>query len=109
MTPGPIPVQSLAQREAALAKAQATRTYRAQLKRDMKAGRVDWRDVLESTDPRLATMKVVDVLLAAPAMGRVKTNKRLVQAGVSPSKTISGLTDRQRCALTGRTVEAEAA
>jgi hypothetical protein len=44
----------------------------------------------------LETMKVFDLLLAAPKYGRVKTNKILVQCRISPSKTMGGLSERQR-------------
>ena len=45
------------------------------------------------------TAKVVDMLLAVPKYGRVKVNKVLVQCRISPSKTIGGLSQRQRTEL----------
>jgi hypothetical protein len=39
------------------------------------------------------------MLLAVPKYGRVKANKVLQQVRISPSKTIGGLSDRQRTEL----------
>jgi hypothetical protein len=44
----------------------------------------------------VATAKVFDMLLAVPKYGRVKVNKVLTQCRISPSKTIGGLSQRQR-------------
>ncbi len=45
------------------------------------------------------TAKVFDMLLAVPKYGRVKVNKILTQCRISPSKTIGGLSQRQRAEL----------
>ena len=39
------------------------------------------------------------MLLAVPKYGRVKVNKILAHCRISPSKTIGGLSDRQRSEL----------
>jgi hypothetical protein len=44
----------------------------------------------------LQTAKVFDLLLAVPKYGRVKVNKILSQCRISPSKTLGGLSERQR-------------
>ena len=44
----------------------------------------------------LQTAKVFDLLLAVPKYGRVKVNKVLSQCRISPSKTLGGLSERQR-------------
>jgi hypothetical protein len=90
------PERSLQQRMDALAIANEVRTRRAQLKRDLKAGRVDVLDLLLEPPEWIETMKVFDLLLAMPKVGRVKANKVLGRARVSPSKTLGGLTERQR-------------
>lgn len=91
--------RSLEQRMTALESANAIRSYRAQLKRDLKAGRKTIVELLLEHDERLETAKVFDFLLATPKIGRVKANKVLVQCRISPSKTIGGLTLRQRSEL----------
>ena len=47
----------------------------------------------------MLTAKVFDMLLAVPKYGRVKTNRILNQCRISPSKTIGGLSERQRTEL----------
>lgn len=80
----------------ALGQANVVRTWRARIKRDLKAGRLNVADLIESPDERLETMKVFDLLMAVPKIGRVKANKMLQTLRVSGSKTVGGLSDRQR-------------
>lgn len=90
------PARSLVQRMEALQRANDIRTKRARLKKKIKAGKVSPAQVVAEPAPELHTMKVFDVLLATPKIGRVKANKIVQRARVSPSKTLGGLTDRQR-------------
>ena len=93
------PERSLTQRMEALHRANEIRTRRAQLKRDLKGGRVTIHDLLLEPPEYVETAKVFDMLLAVPKYGRVKVNKVLVQCRISPSKTIGGLSQRQRAEL----------
>src|ERR687889_1091780 len=93
------PERSLIQRMDALQRANEIRTRRAQLKRDLKAGRVSIHTLLLEPPEYLETAKVFDMLLAVPKYGRVKANKILQTCRISPSKTIGGLSDRQRSEL----------
>lgn len=93
------PLRSYDQRMNALEKANNIRTYRAELKRDLKARRKNIHDLLLDPPERLETAKVSDILLATPKYGRVKVNKVLVNCRISPSKTIGGLSQRQRTEL----------
>ena len=99
--PKPIaaPERSLVQRMEALQRANDIRSRRAQLKRDLKAGRKPIHERLLEPPESLKTAKVFDLLLAVPKYGRVKVNKILSQCRVSPSKTIGGLSQRQRTEL----------
>lgn len=90
------PSRSLIQRMDALQKANQIRTYRAELKRDLKAGRKKIYDILLEPPEMLETAKVFDILLAVPKYGQVRVNKLFMQARISPSKTIGGLSQRQR-------------
>ncbi len=94
--PSAAPERSLTQRLDALQRANVVRTERAQLKRDLKSGRTNIKAVLENPPACVLTAKVFDVLLAVPKYGRVKASKALGDCRVSPSKTIGGLTPRQR-------------
>jgi len=83
----------------ALQRANDIRTRRAQLKRDLKAGRATIYGLLLEPPEYVETAKVFDMLLAVPKFGRVKANKVLGQCRISPSKTIGGLSERQRTEL----------
>ncbi len=90
------PERSLVQRMEALQRANDIRTRRAQLKRDLKAGRQPIHELLKNPPEYVETAKVFDLLLAVPKYGRVKVNKILSTCRISPSKTIGGLSERQR-------------
>ena len=96
------PERSLTQRMDALQRANDIRTRRAQLKRDLKGSRVTIHALLTEPPEYLETAKVFDMLLAVPKYGRVKVNKILQQCRISPSKTIGGLSQRQRSELVGQ-------
>jgi len=69
------------------------------LKRDLKAGRQPIAELLLDPPEYLETAKVFDLLLAVPKYGRVKVNRILTTCRISPSKTIGGLSQRQRAEL----------
>ena len=93
------PERSINQRLDALARANEIRSQRAQLKRDLKAARISIHQLLASPPAYVETAKVSDMLLAVPKYGRVKVNKILHTCRISPSKTIGGLSERQRAEL----------
>jgi len=93
---GVTPERSLAQRMEALRRANEVRTRRARVKRDLKAGRVRIDELLLDPPDYLLTAKVFDLLLAVPKFGRVKVNRALMHCRISPSKTVGGLSERQR-------------
>ncbi len=93
------PERSLVQRMEALQRANDIRSRRAQLKRDLKAGRQAIHELLLDPPEYLETAKVFDLMLAVPKYGRVKVNKILSTCRISPSKTIGGLSQRQRTEL----------
>jgi len=99
MKPSAAPERSLVQRMDALKRANAIRSRRAQLKRDLKAGRQSIHQLLLEPPDYVLTAKVFDMLLAVPKYGRVKVNKILTTCRISPSKTIGGLSERQRAEL----------
>src|ERR1700757_3482742 len=90
------PERSLVQRMEALQRANDIRSRRAQLKRDLKAGRQPIHELLLEPPDYLQTAKVFDLLLAVPKHGRVKVNKILSKCRISPTKTLGGLSERQR-------------
>lgn len=94
--PPAAPERSLQQRMDALARANDIRSRRAQLKRDLKAGRTQLAPLLLEPPEFLETAKVFDLLMATPKYGRIKANKVLTTCRISPSKTFGGLSNRQR-------------
>jgi hypothetical protein len=94
-----IPNRSLVQRMDALASANVIRRERAQMKRDLKAGRKRAHDLILEPPEWLETMKIFDLILACPKYGRVKVNKILQLCRISPTKTIGGMSQRQRAEI----------
>jgi hypothetical protein len=97
--PSMAPERSLNQRMDALARANEIRVKRAELKRDLKSGRRSIHSLLLKPPEYVETAKVFDMLLAVPKYGRVKVNKILAHCRIAPSKTIGGLSERQRSEL----------
>ena len=85
----------------ALRRANEIRVRRAQLKKDLKDGRVRVEEVLSRPPDYVETAKVFDILMAVPKFGRVKAARFLNQCRISQSKTVGGLSDRQRSELIG--------
>jgi hypothetical protein len=90
------PERSHQQRMEALRRANDIRSERARLKERLRNGDVAIHEVLLDPPPCIHTAKVVDLVLAVPKYGRVKANKLLERCRVSSSKTVNGLTPRQR-------------
>lgn len=93
-TETPMPTRTLAQRRSALKRANKIRTYRAHLKREVKAGRLTVLDLLR--DPLCETMKVGDALITQPKIGKVKRNRILTSLQISPSRSLGALSERQQ-------------
>jgi hypothetical protein len=85
----------------ALKRANDIRVRRAKLKKDLKDGRVRVQQILSSPPDYVETAKVFDILMAVPKFGRVKAARFLNQCRISQSKTVGGLSDRQRAELIG--------
>lgn len=85
----------------ALRRANDIRVKRAQLKKDLKSGDVSIEEILRNPPAFVSTAKVFDMLMAVPKFGRVKAQRLLNQCRISQSKTVGGLSDRQRHELIG--------
>jgi len=95
------PLRSLDQRMDALRRANDIRVRRAQLKKDLKLGRAQIEEILTDPPEFVSTAKVFDMLMAVPKFGRVKAARFLKQCRISQSKTVGGLSERQRAELIG--------
>jgi hypothetical protein len=83
----------------ALKRANAIRVRRARLKKDLKLGRAHIEEILVNPPEYVSTAKVFDMLMAVPKFGRVKAARFLNQCRISQSKTVGGLSERQRTEL----------
>jgi hypothetical protein len=90
------PVRSLDQRMEAHRRATDNPVRRAQLKKDLKDGMVHIEAILLDPPEYVSTAKVFDKLMAVPKFGRVKAARLLNQCRISQSKTVGGLSERQR-------------
>lgn len=93
------PDRSLRQRMNALDNANVIRKYRAELKKDVKAGRIQAIDLILNPPEKIDTMKIFDLLVHMPKYGRIKVDKLLRTCRISPSKTVGGMSDRQRAEM----------
>ena len=94
-----IPARSREQRFAALAEANRVRSLRAALKADLRAGRVSLEGVLTSPPDFARSAKVATLLGATPQCGPVKAAKIMDRCRIAQSKTVAGLSERQRSEL----------
>ena len=92
----PLPQLTDEQRKAALEKAAAARHARAELRDNIKTGKVTIEDVLDSDDPIANRMKVSALIESLPGYGKAKAGKIMDELGISPSRRVKGLGARQR-------------
>src|SRR3954452_13509041 len=95
------PARSLDQPMDALRRANDIRVRRAQLKKDLKLGRVVIDEILRDLLEYVSNAKVFDMLMAVPKFGRFKAARFLNQCRISQSKTVGGFSERQRAELIG--------
>lgn len=93
------PERTLQQRQEALREANRVRKLRAYLKVDIAAGRQEVTAIIVDPPGYAFTMRVFDLLLAVPGVARIKADIILRRARISPSKTLGGMTGRQRAEL----------
>lgn len=84
------------QRQAALAKAAETRTARAKLLAEVKAGALSLEQLLGRDDDIAKRIKVSQALRALPGIGNVKAAQLMEQADVDEARRLGGLGTQQR-------------
>jgi hypothetical protein len=85
------------QRRHALEKAAIARRKRADLKEQLKSGRVTFKELLERTsDDIVGKMKVSTVLESLPGVGRVRARKIMEKLDISDSRRMRGLGGKQK-------------
>ena len=95
------PTLSPEARAAALQKAAAARRQRAELKEKLKMGSLTLKELLDQAerDEVVAKMKVLTVLESLPGLGKVKARRLMEDVGISESRRVQGLGDKQRIKL----------
>lgn len=95
------PMLTPEQRQAALEKAALARKARAEVKDDLKSGRVTLKELLgsASSDEIVGKMKVIAALESLPGTGKVKARKLMEQVGISETRRLQGLGAKQVEAL----------
>ncbi|GAA0992616.1 integration host factor, actinobacterial type [Nocardiopsis tropica] len=98
-----LPELTADQRAAHLLKAAETRTARAAVRAELKAGAVSVADLLERTDdPVIGKMRVSYLLESLPRLGKVRVADMMHQLQIAPSRRVGGLGERQRSVLLAR-------
>ena len=80
----------------ALEQANEVRTARAKLKKELASGKIELVQVVADPPACVRMARVRDLLLVLPKIGSVRAGRILAQCGIAHSKTLVGLTDRQR-------------
>lgn len=92
-----LPNLSDADRRAALKKAAEARQKRAELKKQLKSGKLSLKDVLNrADDPIVGRLKVGALLESLPGVGKARAAKKLVELGISENRRVQGLGANQK-------------
>ena len=98
-----IPTLSPEDRKAALEKAKEARSRRAEIRDDLKSGKLSLRQVLTmKDDPVVGRMKVSTLIETLPGYGKAKAEKIMGELGIAESRRLRGLGERQEQALLDR-------
>ena len=98
-----IPQLTDEQRQAALEKAKAARIKRAEIREDLKSGKVTLQDVLAQKDDEVVgRMKVSTLIETLPGYGKAKAEKIMKELHIAESRRLRGLGERQIIALLER-------
>jgi len=84
----------------ALQKAQEMRSKRAEVREQLKKGKLSLKEVLEnSADEVVGKMRVAYLLQSLPQVGKVTSRKIMDEIGIHESRRVQGLGKRQIGAL----------
>jgi hypothetical protein len=94
----PLPELDDESRRQALEKAAEARRVRAELKQRLKAGEIDFAEVLRQADANeiIGKTKVSAILEALPKVGKVRARKLMERLDISLSRRLRGLGANQR-------------
>ena len=89
-----LPTLTTEQRRDNLERAKAARRARAELRRDLKAGRITLMDALD--DPRAQRLHVQQLLTALPGVAQKRAGEIMCRLDIMPNRRVYGLGSRQR-------------
>lgn len=98
-----IPELTPEERKAALDKAKEARNRRAQVRDDLKSGKLSLQDVIDMKDDEvIGRMKVSTLIETLPGYGKAKAEKIMKELHIAESRRLRGLGQRQEAALIER-------
>lgn len=97
-----IPELSKSERTKALAKAQKVRSARMEARKQLKAGKLTLKKVLNSKDEVYTKMRVKYLLESLPQVGKITAAKVMDEIGIDEARRVQGLGSRQKAQLLER-------
>ena len=98
-----IPQLSPEARAEALEKAKAARIKRAEVREELKTGKLTVAQVLDMRDdPVVGRMKISTLIETLPGYGKAKAERIMKELQIAESRRIRGIGERQREALLAR-------
>lgn len=99
----PVPQLTPEERQAALEKAKAARSRRAEVREELKSGKMTLEKVLTMKDDSVVgRMKVSTLIETLPGYGKAKAEKIMKELEIAESRRLKGLGERQQKALLER-------
>ena len=99
----PIPQLSQDERIAALEKAKAARAKRAEIREELKAGKLSLEQVIDMKDDEVVGRMRVSVLIETlPGYGKAKAEKIMDELKIAKTRRLRGLGERQNAAFLER-------
>lgn len=86
-------------RAAAMEKARANRSRRAEVKKALAAGEITFSGLFELDEEAVAKAKVSEVIRALPGYGNAKTAAIMEEVGVAENRRLGGLGSKQKAKL----------
>ena len=99
----PVPQLTPEERQQALEKAKTARIKRAQVREELKTGKLTLEQVLAMKDDLIiGRMKVSTLIETLPGYGKAKAEKIMKELDIAESRRLKGLGQRQQKALLDR-------
>lgn len=99
----PVPQLTPEERKQALEKAKLARARRAEVRDQLKSGKLTLAQVIDmKDDPVVGRMKVSALIETLPGYGKAKAEKVMNELEIAESRRLRGLGQRQRDALLER-------